>query len=102
MMKKAKLKILLGILSVLSSCVEEYTLPTTTSYVEPEIVIQGRILTGGKSVVYLTNTTPFNSNEEAPDILNAQVHIIGQNGGVYVKRCKIRTDFFEHFGGVLF
>ena len=55
-------------------------MPTTTSYVEPEIVIQGRILTGGKSVVYLTNTTPFNSNEEAPDILNAQVHIIGQNG----------------------
>ena len=80
MKKKTKLWFLLGILSVLSSCVEEYTLPTTTSYVEPEIVIQGRILTGGKSVVYLTNTTPFNSNEEAPDILNAQVHIIGQNG----------------------
>ena len=76
MKKKTKLWFLLGILSVLSSCVEEYTLPTTTSYVEPEIVIQGRILTGGKSVVYLTNTTPFN-NLTSPFSITPSITLIG-------------------------
>ena len=63
------------------SCVDEYTIPETTAVAyETEIVIEGRILTGEESVVYLSYTAPLNSEEAAPDILNAQVYVIGQNG----------------------
>lgn len=63
------------------SCVDEYTIPKTTAVeYEAEIVIEGRILAGEESVIHLSYTTPLNNEEEAPDILNAQVYIIGQNG----------------------
>lgn len=63
------------------SCIDEYTIPeaTATAY-QAEVVIEGRILAGEESVVHLTTTVPLNSEEEAPDVLNAQVHVIGQNG----------------------
>ena len=63
------------------SCVEEYTIPKeTVIHYEAELVIEGRILAGEESVFYLTYTIPLNSEEGAPDILNAQVYVIGQNG----------------------
>ena len=66
---------------VTSSCVDEYTIPKETAVAyEAEIVIEGRILAGEETVAYLSYTTPLNSEEEAPDILNAQVYVIGQNG----------------------
>ena len=63
------------------SCVDEYTIPKTTAAAyEAEVVIEGRILAGEESVVYLSYTTPLNSEEAVSDILNAQVYVIGQNG----------------------
>lgn len=71
----------LGLATATSACVDEYTIPKTTAVeYEAEIVMEGRILTGEESVVHLSYTSPLNSGEEAPDILNAQVHVIGQNG----------------------
>ena len=73
--------LLISLATVTISCIDEYTIPkaTATAY-EAEIAIEGRILSGEESVVYLTYTTPLNSEEDAPDILNAQVYVIGQNG----------------------
>lgn len=63
------------------SCIDEYTIPkTTTVAYEAEVVIEGHILAGEESVVYLSSTTPLNTEEEASDMLNAQVYVIGQNG----------------------
>ena len=63
------------------SCIDEYTIPKATAIAyEAEIAIEGRILAGEESVVYLSYTTPLNSEEAAPDILNAQIYVIGQNG----------------------
>ena len=71
----------LSLATVTSSCVDEYTIPKATAAAhEAEVVIEGRILSGEESVVYLSYTTPLNSEEAAPDILNAQVYVIGQNG----------------------
>lgn len=63
------------------SCVDEYAIPKTiaTEY-NAEVVIEGRILAGEESVIHLSHTAPLNSEEEAPDILNAEVYVIGQNG----------------------
>ena len=71
----------LSLVTATLSCVDEYTIPeaTATEY-EAEVVIEGRILAGEESVVHLSYTTPLNSEEATPDILNAQIHVIGQNG----------------------
>lgn len=65
----------------LSACIEEYKLPD--SYLkgfEPEVVINGYILNGEESVVYVTHTLPFNSTAEQESLIDAHVTIIGQNG----------------------
>lgn len=63
------------------SCIDEYEIPQTAAVkYETEIMIAGRILGGDVSEFYLSYTTPLNSDEEAPDILNAEVHVVGQNG----------------------
>ena len=73
--------LLISLATVALSCVEEYTLPkATAAEYEAEIVIEGHILAGEESVVYLSYTTPLNHEEETSDILNAQVYVIGQNG----------------------
>lgn len=73
---------LLFILATIAiSCIDEYTIPKTTAIeYEAEVVIEGRILAGEESVVFLSYTAPLNSEEETADILNAQVYVIGQNG----------------------
>ena len=78
----AKHLVLLFCLTMVAlSCVDEYTIPKETAIeYETEIVIEGRILAGEESVIHLSHTTPLSSEEEAPDILNAQVYVIGQNG----------------------
>lgn len=63
------------------SCVEEYTIPKEgTLTMTSDIVIQGRILSGDNSIVYITRTQPLNSKEENESVPSAQVTIIGQNG----------------------
>lgn len=82
-MKKRTITLLtmLCTLCVLSSCVEEYTIPKATAVeYESEIVIEGHILAGEESVFYLSYTIPLNSDEETPDVLNARIHVVGQNG----------------------
>ena len=64
-----------------SSCVEEYKLPSkVVNEYESEIVIQGRILAGEESIIYVSYTTPFNQETPAPIVRNAQVTVVGQNG----------------------
>ena len=67
--------------TVALSCIDEYTIPKTTAIkYEAELVIEGRILAGEESVFNLTYTTPLNNEEKTPEILNAQIYVIGQNG----------------------
>ncbi len=63
------------------SCVEEYKIPkeATVSY-ESYLVIEGKILPGDESVIYLSNTVPFGQVERPEAVLNAHITIIGQNG----------------------
>ena len=64
-----------------SSCVEEYKLPSkVVNEYESEIVIQGRILAGEESIIYISYTTPFNQEIPTPIVRNAQVSVVGQNG----------------------
>lgn len=73
--------ILLVISVFFFSCIEEYTIPKEgTLTMASDIVIQGRILSGDKSIVYIARTQPLNSKEENESVPNAQVTIIGQNG----------------------
>ena len=78
---KKHLILLFCLTTIALSCIDEFTIPkTTATEYETEIVIEGRILAGEESMFHLTSTVPLNSEEEAPDILNAQVYVIGQNG----------------------
>ena len=62
------------------SCIEEFTVTTDASQAESEIVIQGRILAGDESVVFVSKTQPFGSKDKSETISNAKVLIIGKNG----------------------
>ena len=67
--------------TVTISCVEEYKVPEKMKQAyESKLVIQGQILSGDKSIVYLNNTVPFGQVERPEAILNAKVTVIGQNG----------------------
>ena len=77
---KRKFYILLGCLILMVSCIEEYKLPSnaTETYKE-ELVIQGRILSGEKSAIYISQTSPFGKGQ-GKSIETAIVTIVGQNG----------------------
>ena len=83
-MKNRKVRhliLLFCLATVALSCVDEYTIPeTTTAEYEAEVVVEGRILAGEESIIHVSYTTPINNEEEAPEILNAQIYVIGQNG----------------------
>ena len=82
-MKKTYLSIfVLFLISCFSpSCIEEYKMPTyATNDFEPELVIQGYILSNDESLVYLSMTEPVYNESEPIPITNAQLNIIGQNG----------------------
>lgn len=79
--KRTKLFTLFFMLSMCISCIEEYTLPETVAKdYKPELIIQGRILSGEKSTFYLSKTSAFGSNELSAPIEDASITIIGQNG----------------------
>lgn len=64
------------------SCIENYKIPEAalTNY-QSEIVIQGRILSGEKSIIYISRTLPMGTvGVPETSVLNAKVKIIGQNG----------------------
>ena len=63
------------------SCIEEYKIPKSVSDTyEEEIVIQGRILSGDQSIIYVSHTMPMGDNKKPHDITDAKVRIIGENG----------------------
>ena len=76
------INIVLALLTLLiSSCIEEYKIPTTLSVPrEAELVIQGRILAGEESVIYITKTQPLGEMKLDEPITHAKVTVIGQNG----------------------
>ena len=76
------IKIALATLTFLiSSCIEEYKMPTyAANDFEPELVIQGYILSNDESLVYLSMTEPVYNESDPIPITNAKVNIIGQNG----------------------
>ena len=82
-MRDVFLKILVCLCVMIStvSCVEEFALKMNVLRFESDIVIQGRILSGDKSIIYLSRTQPFGSDAvEVDSITNAKITIVGQNG----------------------
>ena len=78
-MKKTLYFLLL--IGILSSCIEEYTIPKSVLENSKGVVIQGHILAGEESVFYVSNTKAFGDRSQLQEtILNAKVTIIGQNG----------------------
>ena len=65
---------------ILCSCIEEYQLKESAQSNERQVVIQGKITSGDKSVVHISYTQPLGSKEEPETVLNAKVLIVGQNG----------------------
>lgn len=65
----------------LSACIEEYRLPDNyLKDFKPEVVINGRILSGAESVVYVTQALPLGSTDEQESLIDAYVTIVGQDG----------------------
>ena len=76
-----KINIIIASLCILFfSCIEEYSISQTSSeYHNEEIVIQGNILSGDMSTIYISHTQPFGSKQDANPITDAQVCILGEN-----------------------
>ena len=64
------------------SCIEEYSLPSSAfANYKSEVVIQGRILRGGETIIYMTQTQPMGTVlKQETQIENAKIKVIGQNG----------------------
>ena len=66
------------------SCVEEYKIPENkVKNLKSEMVVEGRILSGGESYIYVSRTVPFEGGKVNPDstsIPDALITIIGKNG----------------------
>ena len=78
-MKKTTFLLLMSLM--LASCVEEYTMPNFASDdFKPELVIQGYVLSGEESFIYLSETEPVYNELPSIPIKHAKIHIIGQNG----------------------
>ena len=76
-----KVLLILSLIVLISSCIEEYTIPKSELKDSKQVVIQGRILAGEESIFYLSHTKPFGDKSQLQEtILNATVTIIGQNG----------------------
>ena len=61
------------------SCIEEYSLPSSafTNY-KSEVVIQGRILRGGETIIYMTQTQPMGTVlKQETQIEDAKIKVIG-------------------------
>lgn len=67
-------------LLIATSCIEEFQIKDTKTYEGKQLVIQGRIASGGQSIFYISYSQPLgeeNSQEEIPD---ASVKIVGDKG----------------------
>ena len=64
------------------SCVEEIQVKEDISGITsvPELVINGRIQSGDKTKVYISQTQPLGSEEFPVAIYNAKVYVVGENG----------------------
>lgn len=67
--------------SFLVSCIEEFKLTESedAGFI-PNMVIEGHILSGDQSIIYVSQTLPFGSVEKPESIINALVTIVGENG----------------------
>lgn len=82
-MKKtiAKLWFLLGMLTTLASCIEEFRLSKAEEAdFMPNLVIEGHIMSGDQSVIYVSKTVPVGTVERPESVINAVVTIVGENG----------------------
>ena len=63
-MKILKVLLLILLFFITNSCIEEYTIPNEVVLeFESELVIEGRILSGEESVVFVSRTVPFTGGE---------------------------------------
>ena len=66
---------------LLVSCIEEFKITKSEEAgFEPNMVIEGHILSGDQSIIYVSQTVPFGTVEKPESIINALVTIIGENG----------------------
>ena len=66
---------------LLVSCIEEYKMSDIAKTIyEERLVIEGKILAGDKTVVYITRTVPIQTPEQPEGVLGARIKLIGQNG----------------------
>ena len=80
-MKRKVILLLILILYILGACIEEYKIPETLAISnEAELVIQGRILAGEESVIYISKTMSLGEAKPEAPITHAKVTVIGQNG----------------------
>ena len=80
-MKKRFGFLLVAIHLILTSCIEEYTISDKDiADFEPQLVINGKILSGDKTVVYVSRTQAINSTDRQEAVLNAEITLVGQNG----------------------
>ena len=73
--------IIVSLCILLLSCIEEHNISQISSkYYNEEIVIQGKILSGDMSTIYISHTQPFGSEQNANPITDAQICILGEDG----------------------
>ena len=65
---------------ILISCIEEYKPTNAIQAFESHLVIEGQILSGDETIVFISKTKPVNSIEQPETIRNADVILIGLNG----------------------
>ena len=64
-----------------ASCIEDFRLTKADdSDFIPNMIIEGHILSGDQSVIYVTQTVPTGTFEKPEAVLNATVTIVGENG----------------------
>lgn len=108
-MKKAiALFLLCGLVLSLNSCIEEYALPEDFSarYTQ-QMYIEGKILSGGESIVYVMKTMKMNEHEAVSYVGNAKVYIMSDNGfktetatytnaGAYIIQTGVLNDEYRY------
>ena len=63
------------------SCIEEFRLSKAEEAdFMPNMVIEGHIMSGDQSVIYVSRTVPIGTIEKPESVINALVSIIGENG----------------------
>ena len=72
---------LLTICLMFASCIEEYTISNKDiADFEPQLVINGKILSGDKTIIHVTRTQAITSTDRQETVLNAEITLVGQNG----------------------